>query len=151
METQYKFPPQLRPHQRAWKNRQASLQTTFNLSRSTSFPENRRLGPCLTSASTTGWIYYKSQDRVLHHLSKGWSSYRPLIIRQGRYITEASPKQKMNISSIPSRHPINKGRIHQTIHSKINRMTDSRNNPPSLPSPRQASCGFHHSRSSIPQ
>ena len=56
IESQYKCPPQPITHQRAWENRKAALQTTFNISRYLSLPDNRRLGLYLPSSSTTGCI-----------------------------------------------------------------------------------------------
>ena len=84
MKTQHKWPPQPRPHQRAWEKWQAALRNIFNLSIYLDFTYHRRLGTRLFLDSTTGWIYSKSQDRFLHHFSKGRSYYCTLILQQGR-------------------------------------------------------------------
>ena len=84
MNPQYKQPPQLRPHQRAWEKWQEALYSTLKFSRSLDLPDHWRFGSWIYSASTARWIYSKYQDRSLHLYPKGWTAYRPLIIRQGR-------------------------------------------------------------------
>ena len=53
---QYKFTPQPRPRQKAWGNWQADLHFTYNFSISLSLMVHQRLGPQISSTTSTGWI-----------------------------------------------------------------------------------------------
>ena len=57
MNPQCKWPPQSRPHQKAWENWKAALKSTYNLSRSLTLLVHQHLCPILSSATSTGCIY----------------------------------------------------------------------------------------------
>ena len=44
MKPQYKCPPQIKPHQKAWKNWQVPLQSIYNVSRQVALTYNQRMG-----------------------------------------------------------------------------------------------------------
>ena len=108
MNSQYQYPPQPRPHKNSCENWQAALYSTYKLFRSLSIPYHQLLVPRLPLASTTGWVYSQSQDRVLHLSPKGFSAYRPLIRRQGIsshrifILTDDEPVQEPPEDSIPT-------------------------------------------------
>ena len=64
-------PPQPSPRQKEWDNCKADMTSTYKLTRTIAISSTQKLGNWLTNSHPTGWVFSKTQDRVLKQPIQG--------------------------------------------------------------------------------
>ena len=96
---------------------QVGLQSTFNISILLTLTNDQLMSPWISSASTTGWFYLKSQYRVLRISPKGWTAYHPVIRCQVR----SSHRQFILTEDEPIQYP-----PEDSLSTKVEAITSSK-------------------------